>query len=55
MILVAAMPSFILRRVHEGQATAAPSGLLDPDADKFVAEMEDHTMVVPKVGRTLTE
>jgi L-ascorbate metabolism protein UlaG (beta-lactamase superfamily) len=29
-------------------------GMLDPDADKFVAEMKDHNVVVPKVGQTLT-
>jgi L-ascorbate metabolism protein UlaG (beta-lactamase superfamily) len=29
-------------------------GLLDPDADKFVAEMAGHNVVVPKVGQTLT-
>ena len=29
-------------------------GLLDPDADKFVAEMEGHNVVVPKVGQVLT-
>jgi L-ascorbate metabolism protein UlaG (beta-lactamase superfamily) len=29
-------------------------GLLDPDADKFVAEMEGRNVVVPKVGQTLT-
>ena len=29
-------------------------GMLDPDADKFVAEMEDHNVVVPKVGQTLS-
>ena len=26
--------------------------MLDPDADKFVAEMKDHNVVVPKVGQT---
>lgn len=30
------------------------AGLLDPDADKFVAEMKDHNVVVSKVGQTLT-
>jgi L-ascorbate metabolism protein UlaG (beta-lactamase superfamily) len=29
-------------------------GMLDADADKFVAEMKDHNVVVPKVGQTLT-
>jgi len=29
-------------------------GMLDPDADKFVAEMKDHNVVVPKVGQTVT-
>ena len=29
-------------------------GMLDPDTDKFVAEMKDHNVVVPKVGQTLT-
>jgi len=29
-------------------------GMLDPNADKFVAEMKDHNVVVPKVGQTLT-
>jgi L-ascorbate metabolism protein UlaG (beta-lactamase superfamily) len=29
-------------------------GLLDPDADKFVAEMKDHNVIVPKVGQTVT-
>jgi L-ascorbate metabolism protein UlaG (beta-lactamase superfamily) len=28
-------------------------GMLDPDADKFVAEMKGHNVVVPKVGQTL--
>jgi hypothetical protein len=28
--------------------------MLDADADKFVAEMKDHNVVVPKVGQTLT-
>ena len=27
-------------------------GMLDPDADKFVAEMKGHNVVVPKVGQT---
>jgi L-ascorbate metabolism protein UlaG (beta-lactamase superfamily) len=29
-------------------------GMLDPNADKFVAEMNGHNVVVPKVGQTLT-
>ncbi|HWB45740.1 MAG TPA: metal-dependent hydrolase [Hyphomicrobiaceae bacterium] len=29
-------------------------GLLDPTADKFVAEMKDQNVVVPKVGQVLT-
>jgi L-ascorbate metabolism protein UlaG (beta-lactamase superfamily) len=29
-------------------------GMLDPDADKFVAEMSGHNVVVPKVGQALT-
>ncbi len=29
-------------------------GMLDPDADKFVAEMTGHNVVVPKVGQALT-
>lgn len=29
-------------------------GMLDPTADKFVAEMQGHNVVVPKVGQTLT-
>ena len=29
-------------------------GMLDADADKFVAEMKDHNVVVPKVGQTVT-
>jgi L-ascorbate metabolism protein UlaG (beta-lactamase superfamily) len=29
-------------------------GLLDPNADKFVAEMNGHNVVVPKVGQSLT-
>jgi L-ascorbate metabolism protein UlaG (beta-lactamase superfamily) len=29
-------------------------GMLDPDADKFVAEMAGHNVVVPKVGQALT-
>jgi L-ascorbate metabolism protein UlaG (beta-lactamase superfamily) len=29
-------------------------GLLDPNADKFVAEMKDHNVVVPKVGQAIT-
>jgi L-ascorbate metabolism protein UlaG (beta-lactamase superfamily) len=28
--------------------------LLDPNADKFVAEMKDHNVVVPKVGQAIT-
>ena len=28
-------------------------GMLDPDADKFVAEMKGHNVVVPKVGQTV--
>ena len=27
-------------------------GMLDPNADKFVAEMKGHNVVVPKVGQT---
>jgi L-ascorbate metabolism protein UlaG (beta-lactamase superfamily) len=30
------------------------AGMLDPDADKFVAEMSGHNVVVPKVGQTVT-
>jgi L-ascorbate metabolism protein UlaG (beta-lactamase superfamily) len=30
------------------------AGMLDPTADKFVAEMKDHKVVVPKVGQVLT-
>ncbi len=29
-------------------------GMLDPNADKFVAEMSGHNVVVPKVGQALT-
>ncbi|MFV0296982.1 MAG: metal-dependent hydrolase, partial [Hyphomicrobiaceae bacterium] len=29
-------------------------GMLDPDASKFVAEMEGHNVQVPKVGETVT-
>ena len=29
-------------------------GMLDPDADKFIAEMSGHNVVVPKVGQTVT-
>ena len=29
-------------------------GMLDPDASKFVAEMKDHNVMVPKIGETLT-
>jgi L-ascorbate metabolism protein UlaG (beta-lactamase superfamily) len=29
-------------------------GMLDPSADKFVAEMQDHNVVVPKVGQSVT-
>jgi L-ascorbate metabolism protein UlaG (beta-lactamase superfamily) len=29
-------------------------GMLDPDADKFVAEMQGQNVVVPKVGQVLT-
>lgn len=29
-------------------------GMLDPDAEKFVAEMKGHNVVVPKVGQALT-
>ena len=29
-------------------------GMLDPNADKFVAEMAGHNVVVPKVGQALT-
>jgi L-ascorbate metabolism protein UlaG (beta-lactamase superfamily) len=29
-------------------------GMLDPDAGKFVAEMDGHNVVVPKVGQALT-
>jgi L-ascorbate metabolism protein UlaG (beta-lactamase superfamily) len=29
-------------------------GMLDPNADKFVAEMQGHNVVVPKVGQVLT-
>jgi len=29
-------------------------GMLDPDADRFVAEMKDHNVIVPKVGQTVT-
>jgi L-ascorbate metabolism protein UlaG (beta-lactamase superfamily) len=29
-------------------------GMLDPNADKFVAEMKDHNVVVPKVGQAIT-
>ncbi|KAB2910543.1 MAG: metal-dependent hydrolase [Hyphomicrobiaceae bacterium] len=28
-------------------------GMLDPNADKFVAEMKDHNVVVPKVGQSV--
>jgi hypothetical protein len=28
--------------------------MLDPTADKFVAEMSGHNVVVPKVGQVLT-